>query len=216
MPSLGYATRCSPAGCGGAVRLLRRGSSPMTPHRLRRDSLPDPMRRSHLDTTRSHQPIGGDLAARRRVRRPTNLRGSSVLLSRFIAIEGAKRERPPLRFGAGASEDYPRRRPTLPHRLQCSTIGAEGLNCRVRNGNGCFPLANITGKLESKEQRLNNRIGCYETSETSTKAQSIWQVHDRLVQVSSAPYGYAYTPCLYTWSSSRGLRETSSRGGLPA
>ena len=29
--------------------------------------------------------------------------------------------------------------PTLPHRLQCSTIGRPGLNRRVRDGNGCFP-----------------------------------------------------------------------------
>ena len=29
--------------------------------------------------------------------------------------------------------------PTLPHRLQCSTIGRLGLNHRVRDGNGCVP-----------------------------------------------------------------------------
>ena len=29
--------------------------------------------------------------------------------------------------------------PTLPHRLQCSTIGRLGLNHRVRDGNGCAP-----------------------------------------------------------------------------
>ena len=34
-----------------------------------------------------------------------------------------------------------RRRPTLPHRHQCSTIGAERLSFRVRNGTGRFPLA---------------------------------------------------------------------------
>ena len=28
-----------------------------------------------------------------------------------------------------------------------STIGAEGLNCRVRNGNGCDPFAQITREL---------------------------------------------------------------------
>ena len=31
--------------------------------------------------------------------------------------------------------------PTLPHRLQCSTIGRPGLNHRVRDGYGCFPWA---------------------------------------------------------------------------
>ena len=38
-----------------------------------------------------------------------------------------------------------RRRPTLPHRCQCSTIGAGGLNFRVRDGNGCDPSARVTG-----------------------------------------------------------------------
>ena len=33
------------------------------------------------------------------------------------------------------------RPPTLPHRLQCSTIGRSGLNHRVRDGYGCFPWA---------------------------------------------------------------------------
>ena len=34
-----------------------------------------------------------------------------------------------------------RRRPTLPHSSPCSTIGAERLSFRVRNGTGRFPLA---------------------------------------------------------------------------
>ena len=36
---------------------------------------------------------------------------------------------------------YVRRRPTLPQPLGCSTIGAERLNFRVRDGTGCFPFA---------------------------------------------------------------------------
>ena len=43
---------------------------------------------------------------------------------------------------------YVRRRPSLPHDLPCSTIGAERLNFRVRNGAGCFPLAMITETLK--------------------------------------------------------------------
>ena len=39
------------------------------------------------------------------------------------------------------------RRPTLPHTCACSTIGAERLNFRVRDGNGWDPLATITQKL---------------------------------------------------------------------
>ena len=36
---------------------------------------------------------------------------------------------------------YVRRRPTLPRPRDRSTIGAERLNFRVRDGTGCFPLA---------------------------------------------------------------------------
>ena len=36
------------------------------------------------------------------------------------------------------------RLPTLPHTRACSTIGAEGLNFRVRDGNGWDPLAKVT------------------------------------------------------------------------
>ena len=39
-----------------------------------------------------------------------------------------------------------RRRPTLPHSLPCSTIGAKELNFRVRDGNGCFLFAIATEK----------------------------------------------------------------------
>ena len=35
-------------------------------------------------------------------------------------------------------------RPTLPHGLPCSTIGAVELNCPVRNGKECFLYAIIT------------------------------------------------------------------------
>ena len=43
------------------------------------------------------------------------------------------------------------RRPTLPHTYACSTIGAEGLNYRVRDGNGWNPLAMVTQSDFGKE-----------------------------------------------------------------
>ena len=43
-----------------------------------------------------------------------------------------------------------RRRPTLPHRCQCSTIGAGGLNFRVRDGNGWIPSATATGNFQNR------------------------------------------------------------------
>jgi hypothetical protein len=54
----------------------------------------------------------------------------------------------PASFLAGAPNLF-RQRPTLPPTQSGSTIGAEGLNFRVRNGIGCIPLAKATGNLDS-------------------------------------------------------------------
>ena len=48
--------------------------------------------------------------------------------------------------------------PTLPQRIPCSTIGAGGLNGRVRNGNGCDPSAIVAEKQvlpTTRETRQN-------------------------------------------------------------
>jgi hypothetical protein len=39
-----------------------------------------------------------------------------------------------------------------------STIGAEGLNCRVRDGNGCFTFAMATGNFthSQRSERLSS------------------------------------------------------------
>ncbi len=61
----------------------------------------------------------------------------------------------------GLKLKYVRRRPTLPPRHQGSTIGAERLSFRVRNGTGRFPLAMTTETLwsyqsyRSRSQRIN-------------------------------------------------------------
>jgi hypothetical protein len=49
--------------------------------------------------------------------------------------------------GAGSFRGNVRRCPTLPRGLPRSTIGAEGLNFRVRDGTGCFPLAMAAATL---------------------------------------------------------------------
>ncbi len=63
------------------------------------------------------------------------------------------------------------RRPTLPPSRDGSTIGAAGLNYRVRNGNGCGPCALVASRLcggaqgaplamrASEEARDNRRNG---------------------------------------------------------
>ncbi len=49
--------------------------------------------------------------------------------------------------GSGPQHEDVRRRPTLPRGPPRSTIGAEELNFRVRNGTGCFPFAMATETL---------------------------------------------------------------------
>src|SRR5205085_10978276 len=53
--------------------------------------------------------------------------------------------------GAGAKLE--RRRPTLPGPRGPSTIGAEGLNCSVRNGKRCIPLAKATATCQDRALR---------------------------------------------------------------
>jgi hypothetical protein len=55
---------------------------------------------------------------------------------------GGKRRSP---GNPGLDEEKSRQRPTLPPSRPDSTIGAGGLNGRVRNGNGCDPSAMVTG-----------------------------------------------------------------------
>ena len=56
-----------------------------------------------------------------------------------------------------------RRRPTLPRPLERSTIGAVGLNDRVRDGNGCGPYAlvaseDVRQQMEVKNMGVMNRV----------------------------------------------------------
>ena len=49
------------------------------------------------------------------------------------------------------------RRPTLPHTRACSTIGAERLNYRVRDGNGWNPLATVTQTCRAASLAISSR-----------------------------------------------------------
>ena len=53
----------------------------------------------------------------------------------------------------GVHEKF-RQRPTLPHGNQCSTIGSEGLNFRVRDGNGWSPSDIATGNFERDRRAI--------------------------------------------------------------
>ena len=67
------------------------------------------------------------------------------------AAAGRTRDNAPDERGALSEES--RRRPTLPGGYPPSTIGAGGLNCRVRNGNGCLSAAMATGNCAPSGSR---------------------------------------------------------------
>src|SRR5690606_9099625 len=68
--------------------------------------------------------------------------GDGMVERAYRAMDGRKRRRTPV--SGGPSQVRARRRPTLPGPLDPSTIGAGGLNFRVRNGNGWDPSAMAT------------------------------------------------------------------------
>ena len=55
----------------------------------------------------------------------------------------------------GNPQRLKRRRATLPHPLECSTIAAPGLSYRVRNGTGRLTRAMTTAKPRSRNDSQN-------------------------------------------------------------
>jgi hypothetical protein len=106
---------------------------------------------------------------------------------------------------------YVRRCPTLPHRPRCSTIGAGGLNFRVRNGTGCFPTAMTTETFRGYTIRGDGSRSCsgnriVNASRKSDSSGCCWGVFKSLgllVPVNSTPCGASISG-LSTQSSSWG------------
>ena len=87
-----------------------------------------------------------------------------------------------------------RRRPTLPGRVQPSTIGAEGLNFCVRDGNRWDPFAITTGNASGFFHPDNcTAFRTFRQSLDSSQARN--QALDLLVSASS--YITAFTPLTY-------------------
>src|SRR6476619_4417894 len=102
---------------------------------------------------------------------------------------------------------FVRRRPTLPHRHQCSTIGAEGLSFRVRNGTGRFPFAMAAVTRSSGSRQVTNKVcsvcGFPTVSREphSGRVASLYQVIGLLVPVSSTHYCASTSGLSTQWSS---------------
>src|SRR5437867_4905526 len=73
------------------------------------------------------------------------------------------------------------RRPTLPPLIRGSTIGAGGLNCRVRDGNGCFPSAIATRTLFRRASgRRVSRVGTDRVPSDARRATRDTLTHDAM------------------------------------
>ena len=114
----------------------------------RRGTMPGP---GLTSASRQRSAPGRRLQRQRAVQRPPRAAvvddpGRGCADDSAVTARNAK-ERPHL--GEGAPPRAIRRRPTLPGGLPPSTIGAGGLNGRVRDGNGCDSAAMATGDLLS-------------------------------------------------------------------
>src|SRR6476646_9222145 len=79
-----------------------------------------------------------------------------LLLDKANGCGAGKNTKPPTVWVGGFAMRC-RRRPTLPRSRERSTIGAVGLNDRVRNGNECGPYALVASEFWVSEIRLHSR-----------------------------------------------------------
>ena len=75
-------------------------------------------------------------------------RGRPCARPPVAAFVGAEKGRGPLPNGNGPLRRVKRRRATLPHPVECSTIAVQGLSFRVRNGAGRLTLAMVAANLQ--------------------------------------------------------------------
>src|SRR5207237_1064363 len=107
-----------------------------------------------------------------------------------------------------------RRRPTLPGPRGPSTIGAEGLNCSVRNGKRCFPLAirhrkfgetTAPAELENCTKPQGNKYPSSPRRISTARLSALLRVHRRPINlvVSQASYSLKGMGELISRSASR-------------
>ena len=79
--------------------------------------------------------------------------------------------------------------------LGVSTIGPDRLNGRVRNGNGCIPVGNITGLTNLLNRirplRARRESGCLRIVPDGSEANSINEILAKKRQNKQAPYSRA-------------------------
>ncbi len=115
----------------------------------------------------------------RKVAPHTLWRYRSPMLSgpRARARARARRRKKKSPAKSGAFQQYFPAATYSPTPQRCSTIGPEGLSCRVRNGIGRFPPGMTTGKNSQPKPSIANQ--------QTLKSKCVVKPHDRLVRVSS-------------------------------
>jgi hypothetical protein len=125
------------ASTGNSPPTVSRTRTGREAHRVRRQ----PIRGDHEGSAR----VGVSRALSRTRPRDPDGRRARTIRARALPRSETAPERQRAAPRAARSTEVNRRRPTLPGPFGPSTIGAERLNCSVRNGKRCFPLAIATG-----------------------------------------------------------------------
>ncbi len=162
-----HGRRCS----SGPTSTIQRDIIPSrsAPDTRRVGSSPDAEQR-HLEPSPDHRttltdgdidtdpgPRGATLAGPVRSRRRTEGMSLDLRLGGGSVGVGECRKAHPV--AGGPFWNGVRRRPTLPHPGGCSTIGAEGLSFRVRNGTGRFPFAMAAVTVSSCQTGSRSLLG---------------------------------------------------------
>ena len=168
--------RAAAAGsAGGSNEFDRRRSTPT----VRRSSQPSTSSTSSAGHARAARrsswwETSGSKWLRRRCTKPSSLRQNGPERACASATSGgrlAQNDNEPPRRAARVTLN--RRRPTLPGPCEPSTIGAEGLNCSVRNGKRCFPLAKATGNLREIPAAPQNRTAHHMCNSRRSKNKTV-------------------------------------------
>ena len=179
-------------------------------------------------------PHGADLAGGHQGDRGRPALAASTL-GRYPTASGKMHKKVGPRLPAGAHKYVEcRRRPTLPHPNECSTIGAGGLSFRVRDGTGRFPSAittdntiNLSTNHSGRTQWIarntpqpHTTCGCVFRVAQWMQTTRYEQALGLLVPVNSTPHRASISGLSTQWSAG-GLNharwwETSSWNELPA
>jgi hypothetical protein len=105
-----------------------------------------------------------------RTSEPARMKGCRRWCGPLWCVQMPERGSKPAGFDPRSGKGVVRRRPTLPPRLRGSTIGAERLSFRVRNGTGRFPLA-MAAVTRVNVDHPRSGVGAFRTAQWTRVVQ---------------------------------------------